>query len=165
MNTSTHNTTGLTIARQRLSRFILEHAEAIRRHLGFGFIETEDAPETYTDLLLAWKRSILNREPLPVYSGASEGTIYTSPAVNWAFRFWHDVIHCQLRADFSEEGEKRTARAQLKTVADRFGADSLEYRLLEADTIGQVEYFAQHGGFVADQLAFVLERVGLAAAA
>lgn len=155
-----HQAIALTIARQRLTAFVIEHAEVLRRQLGFGFVETEEAPETYADLLLAWKRSILNREPLPVYSGASEGTIYTSPAGNWAFRFWHDVTHCQLRADFTHAGEVRTAKAQLRVIADRFGADSWEYRLFEGDTIGQVEYYQQTGKFLDVQLPFVAAWAG-----
>lgn len=48
----------------------------------------------------------------PVFAGASDRTIFGDPAVNYAFRAWHDAWHLRLRAPFTVEGERRVHAAQ-----------------------------------------------------
>lgn len=143
-------------SRNNLTRFVLDKANHLTRELGFSYIETEQAPETYENLLEAYQHSIKTHAPLPVFSGASEGTIYTSKEGNWAFRFWHDITHVSNGLGFSLMDEVKCSSIQAEQVAKYFGADTVEYRLFLADTIGQSIYAELHGGlFPSDQLAYV----------
>jgi len=46
-----------------------------------------------------------NNEPIPIWSGASDDTIWGSPLANWLFRVWHDSIHCKEGCWFGLDGE------------------------------------------------------------
>lgn len=114
----------------------------------------EYAPSTFAAVVHEARYARATFQPFRVYGGGSERTIYGSPAVNHAFRFWHDAVHFELGADFSPAGEARVAYAQLRE-ARALGAGREALRMLRADTLGQVWYFAHHGRFVEDQREFV----------
>jgi len=96
--------------------------------------------------------------PFRVLQEFSGDTIFVSPSVNWAMRFWHDTRHIWLRADFSTEGELAVASCHLaRAKAEGFGRGSLEYALLQADTVGQTLYVTRSHRLVTHQLQFALD--------
>jgi len=123
-----------------------------RRALPRGWYGTRAAPADWPALQAAGAR--ISGAPLPVFDGACDRTIWGSPAANIAFRAWHDAVHLALGADFSREGEVRVAQEQV-AQARAAGASPGVLDALWADTFGQVEYFARHGMFPADQITFV----------
>ncbi len=124
------------------------------RVLPGGYDVSDSAPETYDELIAhldAGGRMI-------VYSGGSERTIYGDPEVNFAFRAWHDWCHWRGRYDFSHEGERAACAMQGDHLIARYGESSETRRwrrILQAEIIGQREYFDRHGTFPEDQRAFV----------
>lgn len=130
-----------------LEAFILRAAPA--------HVAVDHAPENLAELN-AWAagRSSLD-EPLPVWNGASETSIYSSPEVNFAYRAWHDWTHLQLQADIDQAGEYQVSLHHLRDAAHA-GVPADELAALWADSHGQNEYYARHGDFVVDQRAFVL---------
>jgi len=138
------------IPRAELARLAFRMARAALPGGWYGTIR--GAPGDWSALQVAAAR--LPGCPLPVYSGGSGATIYGSPAANIAFRAWHDATHVRLGADFSRDGEVRTAREQV-AQARAAGASAAALACLWMDTFGQVEYFAAHGTFPVDQVAFV----------
>lgn len=156
---SVQRTNNLDVARARLSMFVMRQALHIARVTGINYEEAIEAPSTYEEVCEEFTKAKTLGTPVRVYRDASDNTIYTSPAGNWAFRFWHDYVHFYWGLDFSTESEKQVGHIQCAAVAAEFGLGSLEWKLMEADTIGQVEHFAVTGGFVDNQLAFVTERL------
>lgn len=142
--------------RSNLHRFVIDKAARLSRDLGFSYIECEEAPNSFEELEKAYQHSLKTHEPLPVFSGASDKTIYLNNEGNWAFRFWHDITHVANGFNFTLADEIECSSIQAKQVAQYFGTDSAEYRLFVADTIGQSVYAELHGGaFPDDQLAYV----------
>jgi hypothetical protein len=117
-----------------------------------------DAPSTYAELLQAtarWQYE-LGAAYLPVWNGASEQTIYPDAVTNMLFRFWHDYGHISHHLGFVQADETALQTDHhLPLVAAAFGADSLEYRMYYADTVGAIEYNNDNGVFPTDQFNFV----------
>lgn len=147
----------LAEARQQLSAFIRQQADELAGRLGFGWRPVMDAPSTYQQLRGALDHSLDTQEPLPVSSENSASVIYDGPEVNFAFRFWHDVSHVQHGLSFALEDELELALWHLD-VLKRAGAapESIAYRLLEADLLGQLLLMGIVGRFPFDQEEFVL---------
>jgi hypothetical protein len=118
------------------------------------FEVSDRAPGTFADLVASRTGGLLQ-----VWPGASEGTIYGDPRVNWAFRAWHDALHLSLGAGFDLEGERRVAEEQARVL----GCDGMGAIVL-AEVLDQAEHFARTGAFPTDQAAFMamaLRRRGL----
>lgn len=146
----------LNKARANLEHFVLAKAYRLAKDLGFSYIEAENAPNSFEDLKTAFYHSKTTKTPFPVFSGASDNTIYPSREGNWSFRFWHDIIHAQGGYDFTLQGEIDCSSVQCEQVLQYFGRESLEGKLFIADTIGQSVYAYLHNGeFPQDQLSFV----------
>ena len=96
---------------------------------------------------------------LPVWNGASDRTIYSSPEVNFAFRAWHDWLHLQLQADVDYRDEYMVARAH-RQAALAARLPLREELALWYDTNGQNVYHKHHGKFIEDQRGFVLHCLG-----
>ena len=124
------------------------------RVLPSGYDVSAAAPETYEELIAHLDAG----ERMVVYSGGSERTIYGDPEVNFAFRAWHDWCHWRGRHDFSHMGERAACAMQADHVVTLYG-DSPQTRrwrrILQAEIIGQREFFDRHGEFPEDQRAFV----------
>lgn len=151
-------------ARVNLSGLVLEQAAQICKARGLSFIAASEAPASYEEVRAEFENALNTGAPVRVYAGASDSTIYTAPAVNHAFRFWHDYLHFINELDFSEQGELCTAAHQCRQAGVRFGMGSLEWLMLQIDTAGQVGYYQASGGqFVVNQLAFCRARLGMAA--
>lgn len=147
----------LAEARRQLSAFINEQADELAGRLGFGWRPVVDAPSTYQQLRGALDHSLNILEPLPVSSENSASVIYDDPEVNFAFRFWHDVSHVQHGLSFALEDELELALWHLKVLEQSGTArESIAYRLLEADLLGQLLLLGLVGRFPFDQEQFVL---------
>lgn len=146
----------LNKSRSNLTRFVIDKAARLSRDLGFSYIETEDAPESFEELQETYKVSAQTLKPLPVFAGGSDSTIYLSKEGNWAFRFWHDITHVSNGLAFTLADEVECSMIQADQVAKYFGTDSAEYKLFLADTVGQSVYAQLHSGqFPNDQLSYV----------
>lgn len=146
----------LGIARANLSLFVLRKAHRMCHELGFGYRDVEQGPATYPELMAHWAEAKRTRMAFPVWSGASEHTIYTSRGANYAFRFWHDSIHAQRQLQFSTPEEIVIGTIQTDEVALEFGEFSLETLLMHYDTVGQSTYALMNDGqFPEDQLEWV----------
>jgi hypothetical protein len=139
-----------------LSDFVLNAAATIRGLVGFGWVARPDAPGTYPDLVAAVERSVHTGEPLPVSDENTESIVYSHPEVNLALRYWHDVSHVLRGLDFTPPHELQLAQVHLG-VLETAGYDrqTLVWRLLHADLVGQVYLSAVGKRFPADQGAFV----------
>ncbi len=144
------------IARASLSRFLLSKADQMARVLGFGYVDKAIAPNSYAELMTAWHESKRSGLALPVWSGGSDKTAYANAGVNYAFRFWHDCLHCLHGLEFNTADEITIGVMQTAEVAAYFGPNSIEARIMYADTVEQTKYAARHNGaFPDDQLTFV----------
>jgi len=119
-----------------------------------GFDVSLDAPSTYQRL----KAHVARTGRLLVFGGASDRTIYGDPAVNHAFRAWHDFCHLEGGFDTSFVGEVATCRLQTRQLLTKYGDSDRTWRwqkLVEAGIVGQARHFERHGRFPVDQVAFV----------
>ena len=125
--------------------------------LGKDYIPSPNAPNTYKELIQEWQRVCSRvpgeaRVPLRVYDGGSDTSIYGSPEANYAFRYFHDLVHCQLQTEFDIAGEIHTARVQEAMLGSLSVEEAWVFRI---DTIGQSLYHTMTGNFVEDQADFV----------
>jgi hypothetical protein len=145
----------LCVARRNLTSFVTDQAEATARRLGFGWRGSELAPCSFDELQREYWSSELSGLPLRVSARFCERTIYGSPNGNHAMRFWHDTAHVRLGLNFTPDDEMELGCHHLEVLrAHGFAAESLEHRLLHADTIGQTLCNATIGRFPIDQRRF-----------
>lgn len=147
-------------ARLNLSKLVEREALHLCKVLNISYEDSLHASEDYQTVKQGFNDAISLKKPVLVYRGNSTGCIYLEPYHNWAFRFWHDYLHVKHDLDFNYESELQVARMHLACVASHYGLGSLEYRLMQADTIGQVEFYRDNAGsFVDNQLQFALEYI------
>jgi hypothetical protein len=119
-----------------------------------GFDVAPDAPGTYKAL----KAHLDAGKCLVVYDGGCEGTIYADPAVNHAFRAWHDWSHWKGEHDFSVAGECSVFNMQRRHLLDTYG-DTPETRrwceILQAEVVGQRLFYELYKRFIDDQRGFI----------
>lgn len=130
-----------------LNRAILRLAPAHEARDAVPVIDASGQP----DALGALIRSPSGR--LLVWAGASERTVYGDPAVNWAFRAWHDALHLGLRLPFDSRGEHALALEHAAVMGRRSDAWA---RVMLAEVYGQVRHVQLHGAFPSDQAAFTV---------
>ena len=119
-----------------------------------GFDVSPDAPGTYKGL----KAHLDAGKRLVVYDGGCEGTIYADPAVNHAFRAWHDWSHWKGDHDFSLQGECCVFDMQPRHLLYVYGDTEQTLRwidILRAEVIGQRVYYGRHKRYVEDQRGFI----------
>lgn len=157
----------LQVAREVLTAFVWERAEATRSRTGVGWVFTADAPNTYMGLRGAWEHSLTVGTPLPILNDHSDSVIFTEPEGNLVYRYWHDVTHLERERNFSNPHELDMASFHL-WEAEQHGLTrgSLPWRLLHADAVGNVLHWSVYREYVADQKVFILNavRFGLDAA-
>jgi hypothetical protein len=139
-----------------LGSFIDEAAGRTGEEVGFGYVLTPDAPNNYPALVTAFEHSLATGTPLPISNENSEPVIYTSPDVNYALRFWHDVNHVRNGLNFELVDELELSLWHLGQLeAEGHERGSLVWRLLHADLTGgaYVQAFARR--FPLDQRRFV----------
>ncbi|MBB0995708.1 hypothetical protein G6024_01045 [Dietzia maris] len=144
---------------QAASRFLLERAETITRELGFGYVASPDAPNTYESLMREFVRSSNTNVPLPVSSLNLDDCFYV-PEVTHALRFVHDMAHVMTGLTFDVNEEVELALLQMEDFKKHgLDPDTLEYQLLYADHVGQAMAMAVNRKFVIDQSVFILDAV------
>ena len=128
----------IEVARRNLSAFVLNQAEQTAHGAGFGWEARADAPDKYPVLQAHYDEIKRSGGPLHVSSYNSGNAIYTTPQINHAFRFWHDMHHLKLGLSFKFVDEIELALWHL-SVAEKagLGRGSLESQLLEIDLLGQ----------------------------
>jgi hypothetical protein len=95
---------------------------------------------------------------IPINTGFSDNTIFGNPAINWAFRAWHDYCHLLLDADFSEQGERETCELQIAQMFLALGHTEQAWRfasIIRGEVIGQVLYYQRFQSFPKNQCAFM----------
>lgn len=148
-------------AAKNLSRFVFRQAALWQQSMGFTYAPGGDAPETMDELRAERDRCVAGRghETFTVWAGGSDLTIYTSAEANYAFRFWHDMIHLTTGLEMNVHDEVRVGMMQAERVGLHFGHGSIEYKLMVADTCGQSVYHAMHGAFPFNQREWVYATV------
>jgi hypothetical protein len=146
--TTLHLDTELNAAKAELSEFIKYMASKCMIE-GWAYRPTENAPETFKDL-----KEQTHGFVIPVADYGCDQTIYDSAHTNILFRFWHDKLHLEHNLGFNTQDENRVADLHLQAGRE-YGLSDLALRVLEADTRGQVAYYAKHKKFVVNQAAFV----------
>ena len=144
-------------ARANLSIWIRDLAEETAAEFGVRWRGARIAPQTLEAVVAEFRAAMLTGLPVRVSNRFCEQTIYQEPDDNVAFRFVHDSRHYFLKAGFETEPELLVASchlARLRRAGYPYG--SIEYRLLEADTIGQALFVARTGRFVSNQRRFAL---------
>lgn len=152
--------TDLTSAQKRLSDYVREDASRTEHRLLFDWTPAHNAPSGYKDLCEAFWLSHKEGRPLPVSDENTGSVVFGSPEVNMAYRYLHDVGHVEMGLSFSSPDEYDLARWQMRRFERAgFSEDDLEWRLLQADALGQVVYYALTKQYVLDQLQFALDCV------
>jgi len=146
-------------ARWNLSSFVCTKAQQMERRFALSWRPDPRAPETLPEMQRAYRHCIIHATPFPIWDGASDDTIYISANDNYAFRFWHDMLHLALYAETILVDEVELGHIHVGCVMAQFGMHSLEAAMMRADTIEQSKYEAEHGHFPVNQLAFVKECV------
>ena len=82
-----------------------------------------------------------------------ETSCYTKQG-NMNFRAWHDYCHVTHRKGFDTESELFVVQEQYKVLRS-MGLSDEALHIFQADTVGQVWYYAKHKKFVKDQKRFV----------
>ncbi len=103
-----------------------------------------------------WKRFDAGVAIAP--SNNSGYTIFDDPKVNYAMRVWHDWTHWKLQKTFQNVHEIQVNDQQKRDLIKVFGRTSQTMRwckILDADTVGQLQYKQKFGDFPRDQHAFV----------
>jgi hypothetical protein len=143
----------LLVPRRNLDKWVTLQAALAQVEHGFTYLPSEDAPSTYSTLLAAYRNS--------AETGRDE-TIFITPETNWAMRFVHDLEHAERQLSFSADDEVALGNVHLEVLqAAGYGPDSLEYKLLLADTIGQARCVALLGRFPYRQRLFAFDTLDL----
>lgn len=152
----TMNTEKFEAARINLSTFVLSHAITLSMFHGVDYFPVDNAPNDYDALYDMWRHCQSDNGPFLVWSGGSDKTIYTTQAANHAFRFWHDILHVTKGLKFDTMDEIEIGIIQTKAIQAEFGKDSLEAKIMLADTVGQSVYAQMNQGeFPDNQVSFV----------
>ncbi|MGB3822415.1 MAG: hypothetical protein WA972_05595 [Rhodococcus qingshengii] len=140
-------------------RIIVHEAGASTRELGFGFVASEHAPNTFAGLKNAWQISIDHREPLPV-SPLNLDDCFFRPEVIHAQRFYHDAFHMVHNLSFDLRDEVELGFIHMEALAAHgISRDSMAYQILFADFVGQAIYMMHVRRFVSNQSLFIADCV------
>lgn len=152
----------IEFARNKLRTFVIQRAYECKGSLGVGYRPSSCAPATFEDLCREVRMCSQIGLPVRVSSLHNEHTIL-GPEINMAFRFWHDCTHLELNAGFDRDGELAVGQEQLRQleVEGNVTVQSLVWRLLFAETIGQTECTAHLGVFPINQWEFTLDYLQL----
>lgn len=90
------------------------------------------------------ERKWANDEPIPIWSGESDGTIWGSRLTNWLFRVWHDSIHCKEAVGFGLHGEINAAIHHME-LARQAGYPNLA-AVCWLEVAGQAAWHHANGG-------------------
>lgn len=148
----------LLAARQELTAFVTAEAAKTSREVGFPRVGVPDAPDTYADLRVAYRRSCSTGIALPVSNSNLNGSLYLHTQADLALRFWHDVSHVRRGRSFSAPDELDLGLWHV-AVAQTAGLSPLALALLDADLVGQTLLYAATKGYAENQMRFDVEAV------
>jgi hypothetical protein len=148
----------------RLGAYMLEKQQSIETLLNIKCIATDDveAPAYDWQVSKAFRDAVMgnaNERFLKVSSANSMHTIYPNARMNHAFRFWHDILHSTYGLGFNLKDELAAAALHSCEIKRIFGQDSIEARIMDADTAGQSLYESIHKAFPKRQDLFVLDYI------
>jgi hypothetical protein len=130
----------------------------VRLHVPHGYTLTSESMDSFEQMKRMFEESGL----VTVNTDHSDGTIFGSASVNWAFRAWHDSCHLVLGADFTPEGERRAAELQSEQLKRAYPLHpKLQYwlDLIDIEVNGQLNYLLTTGNFPDNQLQFALDQL------
>jgi hypothetical protein len=130
--------------------FVLRMAESIP----YVLVDWDYA--SFEDMAADYK----SRGHLCINTANSDGTIFGDPAINWAFRAWHDWAHIRGNFPFTEQGERDAAFTQVCDVFKALGhtVDAVRFAaIIDCEVNGQVQYYLAHNAFPPDQMVFAKE--------
>lgn len=148
----------------KLGAYLLDKQHSIETLLNIKCIANSDVevPEYDWQVSRAFHIAIAgnaNERFLMVSSENSTHTIYPNARMNHAFRFWHDILHSTYGMTFTLKDELAVAAIHVLEIKKVFGADSIEARIMDADTAGQSLYESIHKHFPKRQDLFVLDYI------
>lgn len=151
----------ISTARNCLATFVCEKASEAAHRVGFGWVASPRAPETYGGLLTEFTECMVSGRNMRVGTVNAIPSVFGSARATFAMGFWHDVSHVEMDADLGFLGEMRVAKAHLTEVAKGgMPEGSLSWHLMRAATVGQNYVKAMtEGGLVPDRLAFAMTAV------
>lgn len=159
----TVNEAEIKTAAGRLGAFLIDNQERIEKLLNIRCVPTADfAPKYDWEVARDFREAISGGDDkrfFRVSSDNSAHTIYPHARMNIAFRFWHDLLHVTYNKAFTLKDELSVAAMHTADIKAQFGADSLEARIMDADTAGQSLYDSIHGGFPVRQDLFVIDYI------
>lgn len=157
METIPLDTPEIHLARINLTRWINDLADETATELGVTWRGSPTAPSTLCEVVEEFRAGMLTGRPVRISNRYCQHSVYVHPRDNVAFRFVHDSRHYFLRAEFETEPELLVASCHLARLQRAgYPPDSIEHRLLYADTVGQALFLAETGQFVDDQMRFAL---------
>ena len=106
------------------------------------FVDEDGGPERV-------KQAYDNNEPIPIYTGDSDDTIWGEPEYNWLFRAQHDSLHLRHNIPFTLMGEYYVAELHA-TLAEGMGLYDLA-RVIRIDVAAFATYQADNEGKFAPQ--------------
>lgn len=112
-----------------------------------------NAPSSWA-ALKSWDDNFGHNNPIPVFDGGCELTIYSEPKINHAFRAWHDRTHLRIDAGFDYDGEFAVALSHRASVRGA-GLALSDAKAIMFDTIGQYRYYQTHNAYIHNQALFV----------
>lgn len=116
------------------------------------FVLDANGPTSWDEL-----RAVRDVSPLPINPQSAEGSIYSSVAVNLAFRAWHDSLHLALNAGFDHAGEHAVALEHQNQARRAEGLSGEDLRALWADTWLTFRHQERYGYFPANPRTFVAD--------
>lgn len=145
-----------------LARFMFEQAARVTRLIGISYRDADECevPSNGVMIRMKFDHCIKTCQAFPISREGNESAVYGA-AANMAFRFWHDYLHFVHRLGVGLQDELKLAAIHREVVAQRFGADSLEARIMYADVAGQALHYALSKKFVEDQRGFDYNMVRL----
>lgn len=145
MSTYTINSHKVQQAVKELEAVFIQQRNALVRK-GLTFSITDAPMDSFAEVLEGY-----HRKHIVISAVGSSTSIYEQEA-NLSFRFVHDCTHGRLGKDFSLQGEEDVIMDQFMSM----DVSDLANRIFLADTLGQVQYYYQHGKFVDDQATFIM---------
>lgn len=143
-------------ARIHLSAFVSEQADKlIAERGGFRLLPDGVCPHTLDEMLHAYYHDYM----YPISHDNSGSGIYVTPWVNCKFRYWHDMLHVDHLLDVTFADEVQLGCIHTNAVREAFGDDSLEARMMYADTVGQSVHYEMFRRFPDNQSSFVYDYV------
>jgi len=105
-----------------------------------------------------------------ILKDTSNGSIYSAPEINEAFRALHDKMHYETGLKFTYKDEKRLSEITALKVFKWLRSGGIDknraynaFKIVREEIKGQIEHYERFGRFVDNQENYIKERLGIAA--